>query len=246
MKKGLLMILAAAFVLNVSCLFAQEQQELKIKEPGRTEFVPHWYMQIQGGAAYTLGEAKFGDLISPAAALNFGYKFTPAFALRFGVNGWQAKGGWVVNPNADYKYNFAQANVDAVFDLSNLLGNFNPTRTFNFYGFVGAGLNYAFNNDEAVVLNQYPHADLELLWEDSKLFGVGRVGLGMDIRLSDYVALNVEGNANILSDKFNSKKAGNVDWQFNALIGLTIKFNKGYKTIPPVYYAPEPAPAPTA
>lgn len=29
-------------------------------------------------------------------------------------------------------------------------------------------------------------------------------------------------------------------WQFNALVGLTIKFGKGYKEIPPVYYEPEP------
>ena len=43
-----------------------------------------------------------------------------------------------------------------------------------------------------------------------------------------------------LSDKFNSKKAGNADWQFNALLGLNIKFGKGYKETPPVYYEAEP------
>lgn len=60
------------------------------------------------------------------------------------------------------------------------------------------------------------------------------------MRLNDRLAINIEGNANVLSDKFNSKKAGNADWQFNALVGLTIKFGKGYKEIPPVYYEPEP------
>ena len=109
MKKYFLVILSAALMLNVSNLFAQEQQELKIKEPGRTEFEKHWFMQIQGGAAHTIGEAKFDKLISPAAALNFGYQFSPAFALRFGASGWQAKGGWVVNPKADYKYKYIQA-----------------------------------------------------------------------------------------------------------------------------------------
>lgn len=54
------------------------------------------------------------------------------------------------------------------------------------------------------------------------------------------MAINIEGNANILSDKFNSKKAGNSDWQFNALVGLNIKFGKGYKETKPVYYEPEP------
>ena len=44
MKKHFLAILSAALMLNVSNLFAQEQQELKIKEPGRTEFEKHWFM----------------------------------------------------------------------------------------------------------------------------------------------------------------------------------------------------------
>ena len=243
MKKHFLAILSAALMLNVSNLFAQEQQELKIKEPGRTEFEKHWFMQIQGGAAHTIGEAKFGDLISPAAALNFGYQFNPTFALRFGASGWQAKGGWVANPKADYKYKYIQGNVDAMLSLSNLFGKFNPERVFDFYGFLGIGLNHAFDNDEAVALAA-KGADMQYLWNDSKNSIVGRGGLGLNIRLSDRVGLNIEGNANTLSDKFNSKKAGNADWQFNALVGLTIKFGKGYKKIAPVYYEPEPAPAP--
>ena len=34
-------------------------------------------MQVQAGAAHTVGEAKFFDLISPAAAVNIGYQFAP-------------------------------------------------------------------------------------------------------------------------------------------------------------------------
>ena len=243
MKKYFLVILSAALMLNVSNLFAQEQQELMIKEPGRTEFEKHWFMHILGGAAHTIGEAKFDKLISPAAALNFGYQFSPAFALRFGASGWQAKGGWVVNPKADYKYKYIQGNVDAMLSLSNLFCKFNPERVLDFYGFLGIGLNHAFDNDEAIALASQG-AEMQYLWNDSKNSIVARGGLGLNIRLSDRVGLNIEGNANTLSDKFNSKKAGNADWQFNALVGLTIKFGKGYKQIAPVYYEPEPAPAP--
>lgn len=78
------------------------------------------------------------------------------------------------------------------------------------------------------------------LWTEGKFLVAGRLGLGCNLRLNDRLAINIEGNANVLSDKFNSKKAGNADWQFNALVGLTIKFGKGYKEIPPVYYEPEP------
>ena len=81
---------------------------------------------------------------------------------------------------------------------------------------------------------------MEYLWRDGKFLIAGRMGLGCNLRLNDRLSINIEGNANVLSDKFNSKKAGNADWQFNALIGLNIKFGKGYKETPPVYYEAEP------
>ena len=75
--------------ISVLPISAQEQ---RIKEPEKISFKPHWFIQAQIGAAHTVGEAKFTDLISPAAALNVGYKFAPAFGARVGVSGWQAKG----------------------------------------------------------------------------------------------------------------------------------------------------------
>ena len=118
----------------------------------RSEFNRHWYLQVQAGAAYTLGETSFGDLVSPAAALSAGYRFSPVWGLRFGLSGWQARGAWA-SPASPYDYNFLQGNVEATLDLANLFGRFNPTRTVNPYLFAGVGLNYAFNNDEAVALN---------------------------------------------------------------------------------------------
>lgn len=65
----------------------------------------------------------------------------------------------------------------------------------------------------------------------------------MDFRICDAVAFNLEGNANTLSDHFNSKKAGNADWQFNILAGVSIRFGKGYtentKGCPDFYPTPE-------
>lgn len=224
-----------ALLLSNTVIFAQEQ---RIKEAGKTEFRPHWLMQVQVGAAHTLGEAKFSDLISPAAALNVGYQFAPAWRARVGVSGWQAKGGWV-SPQQDYQYKYLQGNIDIVSDLSALFCGFNPKRVFNGYVFFGGGLNRGFDNDEANALDTRTY-EMEYLWQDGKFLVAGRMGLGCNLRLNDRLSINIEGNANVLSDKFNSKKAGNADWQFNALLGLNIKFGKGYKEIPPVYYEPEP------
>ena len=194
-------LLVTVLLMSSTVAFAQEQ---RLKEPEKITFKPHWFIQAQVGAAHTIGEAKFTDLISPAAALNVGYKFSPAFGARIGVSGWQAKGGWV-NPQQNYKYKYLQGNVDIMADLSALFCGFNPKRVFNGYIFAGAGLNR-----------------------------------GCDLRLNDRLSINIEGNANVLSDKFNSKKAGNCDWQLNALVGVSIKLGKSYTKTAPVYYEPEP------
>ena len=44
----------------------------------------------------------------------------------------------------------------------------------------------------------------------------------------------LEGNANITTDKYNSKKAGNADWYFNALAGLRINLGKSHTKTEPV------------
>ena len=79
---------------------------------------------------------------------------------------------------------------------------------------------------------------MRYLWDGSKTNVFGQAGLIGDFRLSDCVSLNLEVNANMLSDKYNSKKAGNADWYFNALAGVKINLGKAYTTrfIP----APEP------
>ena len=229
-------LLIAILAVSSTVAVAQEQQ---IKEEGKTVFKPHWFIQAQVGAAHTVGEAKFTDLMSPAAAINIGYKFAPAFGARIGGSGWQAKGGWVT-PEQTYQYKYLQGNIDIMADLSTLFCGFNPKRVFNGYLFGGVGLNRGFDNDEANALDTRTY-ELEYLWQDGKFLVAGRFGLGCDLRLNDRLAINIEANAKALSDKFNSKKAGNCDWQLNALVGLTIKLGKSYTKTAPVYYEPEPA-----
>ena len=239
-------LMLAVMLLCATSISAQQTSEeasqRRIKEEGKTIFDPYFFMQVQGGVAHTIGEGDFGDLLSPAAALSVGYKFNPWFGLRAGLSGWQAKGAWA-SPYTTYKYNYLQGNVDAMFDLCNLFGKFKARRVVNPYLFVGIGVNGAFNNDEAVALSAKGY-NMANLWNDSKVFVAGRLGLGLDFRLCDNLSFNIEANGNMLSDKFNSKKAGNPDWQFNLLAGFTIKFGKGYKKTAPVYYEPEPQAAP--
>ncbi len=246
MKKGFY-IVALLMLLPMFAFSQSISSDRQIKEEGKTVFKPHAYLQLQGGAAHTLGEAKFMDLISPAAALNLGYNFSPVFGMRLGASGWQGKGGWVA-PAQVYGYQFIQGNLDLVLDLRSMISGFNPDRVFNPYLFAGGAYAYGFENDEANALNTGTY-DLEYLWQDNKGFPGGRVGLGLDFKLSKAVSFMIEGNANILSDRFNSKNADHPDWQFNALAGFKINLGKSYTRTEPVYYdlpvqTPPPAPAP--
>ena len=234
--KSLTLILAA--VLGAQAAFAQQSTT----DPS-LEFNPHWYGQIQGGAAYTIGETAFKNLISPAGAISAGYQFNPSLGLRFGVAGFQGKGN-IVSPLEVYKFNYLQGNVDLTLDLANLICGFNHKRVVSPYIFAGAGVAYGFNNGANHVNQVVPAEYFALLWEKNLITPVGRFGLGTDIRLTEALALTLEVNGNVLSDKFNSKKVGHPDFHYNALAGLKINFGK--TTRPSAKYLAEVAAAEAA
>ena len=199
---------------------------------------------------YTLGEVCFGDLLSPNAQVAFGYKFTPVWALRLAVGAWQSKGGtdfseystpWLnILGTQTYKYNYIAPTVDVTCNLTNWILGFNPRRVCDFGLIAGLGVNYGWNNCEAadlqqvvlrgnVPLNDEAHY-MSLLW-DKKARMVGKFGIFCDFHLGRRVDLGIEVNANTLSDSYNSKKAGNFDWYFNALAGVRVNLGKVRKTV---------------
>ena len=228
-------------LLAMGCLTASAQKEAK------TEYVftPHWYLQAQVGGQYTLGELSFKDLISPNAQLGVGYQFNKVIGVRFALNSWQSKAGqttWKmaaqpVNNGFDaaetqmvnkWKWNYIAPMIDATFNLTNLFCEYNPNRLVTVGVFGGIGANIGFGNDEA---NDCAIAEnLEYLWDGSKIRFAARAGANVDFRLSDKVSLGVELQATTLNDHYNSKRAGNADWYFNALAGVKYNLGKTYTT----------------
>ena len=256
--------LLATAVLASLGMNAMAQATYTDKDGNEYQFKKHAFLDLQGGAQYTLGEAKFGDLISPNVQLGLGYQFSPVFGMRLQANGWQSKGGWNGYKatkdgtpfTADYKFKYVAPGLDFMFNLSNLFCGWNPNRVLNVTAFAGAGANIAWDNDEvnelAATMKNTSAYNLEYLWDGTKVRPYGRAGLELAFKVSKSVSLMLEGNANITSDKYNSKKAGNPDWYFNALAGLRINLGKSAtKKEKPVEPAPapvqkveEPAPAP--
>ena len=252
MKKVIMSLLLFLGVLSAS---AQAEQK------GTTEYVfqPHWYITLQGGGQYTLGEGKFSDLLSPTAQIGVGYNFSKIIGLRLAVNAWQSKGVIKLDDNditpgleyeGKWKWNYVAPSLELTFNLSNIICNYNPKRLLNVYALIGGGANIAFKNDEAQDVEKqiaaYQNANwvydnsqnMRYLWDGTKVRPFGKAGLLFDFRVSDKVSINIEGNANTLSDKYNSKKAGNWDWYFNALAGVKINLGKTYTT----KFTPDPEP----
>ena len=239
MKKTILSCLLALGFLTAS---AQDQQP-------KTEYVfnPHWYVQIQPlGIQHTLGEVDFVDLNSYNVQAALGRQFTSVVGARLAVNAWQSKAGSKINGYTykwDWKY--VAPSVDVTVNLSNLFCGFNPNRVFNFGIFGGLGANIGFDNDKAKDAQANIYADypskpnyyfwddadnLAYLWSGTKVRLFGQAGITGDFRISDAVSVGVELSANTLSDKYNSKKAGNWDWYFNALAGVKINLGPTYST----------------
>ncbi len=246
-------ILSSLMVLGVLSASAQEPK-------GTTEYVfnPHMYIQLQPvGAQYTLGEIDFQDLISYNVQAALGYNFSSAIGARLSVNAWQSKAGisnkdfGAGNFEESWKWKYVAPSLDLTFNLSNMLAGFNPNRVFSLGAFIGVGANIGFSNDDAEkVKNDYiaacggylPAADreqnMEYVWDGTKVRVTGRAGLTGDFRISDKVSVGLEVNANLLSDRYNSKKAENADWYFNALAGLKINLGSTHTT----RFTPAPEP----
>lgn len=253
-------------VVALSCVSASAQEADKTVNV----FTPHWYAQAQIGGQYTLGEIGFGKLLSPNVQVGVGYNFNQVVGARFSLNTWQSKAGQKFDGNTyKWKWNYVAPMVDATFNLTNLFCEYNPDRLVEVGVFGGIGANIAWGNDEAadaqaaILKNEaatealkYGATPLENIWDGTKTRFVARVGANVDFRVSDRVKLGVELSANTLSDKYNSKKAGNPDWYFNALVGVKVALGETHTTkvipapkpvekiIERIIEKPAPAPAP--
>ena len=268
-------LLSSLLALGCTAASAQEAKTVNV-------FNPHGYLQVQIGGQETLGEIGFGDLLSPNVQVGYGYNFNKVVGARVSLNAWQSKAGQeFLGQTYKWKWNYVAPMVDATFNLSNLFCGFNPNRLVNVGVFAGIGANIAWGNDEATTAqsnmntaytnlinsaygtttpeaNKVAKSDpaLSYLWTGSKVRLTGRVGANVDFRVSERVSLGLEVSANTLNDRYNSKKAGNADWYFNALVGAKFTLGKTYttKTIPApkpvekiierIIEKPAPAPAP--
>ena len=175
-------ILAVALLsLGVTTASAQETEY---------QFKPHFYVDLQGGAQWTIGETKFKDLISPNVQGAIGYQFSKVIGARLVANGWESRGGFP--DGAKFKWRYIAGGLDVTFNLSNLIAGWNPKRFFNVSAFLGGGANYEGHNNDAIALANQGYY-MSYLWTKKTIRPYGRVGLQLGFRLSPAVSLLIEG-----------------------------------------------------
>lgn len=251
MKKRIFSLLMLS-MMAFGMVSAQNQPTEKVTYT----FQPHWFIQLQGGVQGTLGEAKFGDLLSPTVQGEIGYQFSPVWALRLGVNAWQSKGGWGENtaaawglPQNTFKWNYVAPAIDVKFNIVNAIWGWKPGRVFTANIIAGGGVNFANDHSDASAIYAKVPGIMPHYRTGSSTMPFGRFGLDLDFAVSSRVSLNVEGLAHVLSDHYNGKHENNADWYFNVLAGVKIALGKTYNKIveviePEPVVIEEPAPEP--
>ncbi len=241
-KKIFLTATLAAVALGMSA------QETVMVEESETVFRPNWYVQGQFGFQETLGETSFGKLMAPNAQIGVGYNFNPVVGLRLSVNSWRSKASMTLDERYCWKWNYLAPMLDVTFDITNLIGGFNPDRLVSFGVFAGVGANIAWDNGEAVKINDMLKPSmggenaLRNIWCGTKTRMAGRMGINLDFNVAKNVQFGFEANANFLNDDYNSKLAHNADWYFNFLAGVKYTFGGNSKKVAKMVAAPVAVP----
>lgn len=236
-------------LLPVSVYGQQGAAKTENQSDSVTFFVPHWYLKAQGGLAYDVGEASFGQLISPSIQLSAGYQFNELLSARASLNGLWARNRYAY-PEGKYKWNFLQGTIDGEVNMTRLFMGSKPERKHNVYAFAGIGTNITFNNGDAeeaaknydalltarygALYDRNRDGIFQKLWTKNRWNFVFRMGVGYDYYLTPNIAIGGEFVANMFPDHFNSKKGrnDNKDWHFNVLLGAKISLGKRYGRIP--------------
>ncbi|MCD7899471.1 MAG: OmpA family protein [Bacteroides sp.] len=190
-------------------------------------FWDNWFFSFGGGAEMTLGNGdvrgSFKDRISPTLNASLGKWFTPGLGLRLQYSGFQSRGfttdrtngyitGNVIQPRDGvpyYKQKFSYFNLhgDVLFNLSAMLGGYNPDRVYEFIPYLGAGFTHSYSSPsgEALAVN---------------------AGIINRFRLSSAWDLNLELSAMGVENKFDRELGGKKDFDgvVSASLGLTYRF----------------------
>lgn len=218
MKRVMFLLVA---LVAAATVYAQEPEKGIKPDDGKYSFI-----QAQMGGQYTFSEGQFytgfGGKVSPTAAVTLGNFFSPQMGTRLQLGGWTSKNNMRGEP---YSVTYLNLNLDAMLNLSNLMGHPRADRRWNLLLITGIGYVHKFKDHDIMVSSEY---DTKLHTLPATNSGALRMGLQMNWRTGKRWAVNLEVNGNLLRDDFNGqeKYAANNDATVNVLAGISYYFNK--------------------
>lgn len=181
------------------------------------------FIGVAGGINVYQGESdSYGNHVAPALDVFVGKWITPCVGLRLQYSGLKAN-GWD-NARSPYavsskgpdskgmyqeKFNVMNLHGDVMWNISNAIGGYKETRTWNFVPYVGFGwarsaANHLYNNEFAFTY-----------------------GLLNNIRLGNLVDLNLEVKQMVVNQGFDQVVRGaKSEGMFTVTAGLTFKLNR--------------------
>lgn len=201
----------------------------------------NWFISIGAGPQIYFGdhdrECKLGDRISPALDFSVGKWFSPNIGVRLMYSGLSAKGatqtwspegkGGFYNTGKpvpgkdthDYgylyksKFDFLTLHADVLFDLTNIIGGYNPHRVYGCAPYVGVGWGHVYDK---------PHRNSV----------IGNVGVYNMFHLPKGFDINLDLRATVTEDRFDGE-VGRRDFDgiFSVVAGISYTFPpRGWKT----------------
>lgn len=153
-----------------------------------------------------------GGMNTPTLNFNIqlGKYITPTWGVRAEISGlWQSldnqDNGWFVSNQSNYhRYckMFGELNADAMLNVTNWIGGYNPDRAVDFYLFAGPTMNLA---SKGTVFNGETSGDGEVILEGasgSKVRIGATAGLGLAYNVNNKWAINVEGRFGVTPSIF--------------------------------------------
>ena len=145
MKKLLMALAFAGVALGAN---AQDADPVLKYSVATNSFWSNWFIQVGGDFNSWISDQEHGQGLShspfkgframPGFSVAVGKWFTPGLGLRTKFSGvW---GRTVVDENKHSNHTWT-LNENVLFNLSNMIYGYNPTRVWNFVPFVGAGIN---------------------------------------------------------------------------------------------------------
>lgn len=203
--KRIILAVFALLAMGANAMNPVERQEVKATQVDSASFEPRWFVSIAAGPQIGFGDhnkqVPFGERISPALDIAVGRWFTPLWGARLMYSGLSVEGATQNGSHSTgevhdasqwldkQKINFFNIHADAMFNATNWLLGYNPSRVWDCSPYVGIGV---------IAVTEKP-----------SFTGVsGNAGLFNAFHVTSALDINLDLRGVITGDGFDSEEGG--------------------------------------